>query len=84
MTAREARETMMEFVNRNRGKTVLFASLSEADKLAYVMVKTFNYYTFLKGRERIERVIENALAHRKSNYEVYTRFPTECMRIANE
>ncbi len=84
MTTKEAREKMMDFVNRNKGKTVLFAKLSEDDKLAYVMVKSFNFYTFLKGAERIKRAIENAFAHKKSNFEHYMQFPTECMRIANE
>ena len=77
MNVTEARKAMLDFVNRNKGKSILFSTLNDADKLIYVMVKSFTYYTFLKGSERVKRAIENAYAHKKSNFEVYADRPTE-------
>ena len=84
MKVSEAREAMKEFVNRKRGTNVLFATLDDSDKLTYVMIKSFGFYTFLKGSERIRRAMENAYAHQRTNFEVFTRFPTESMLISKD
>lgn len=81
MTITEARKRMIDFVSNRKYSSVLFASLSEEDKLTYVMLKSFNYYDFIKGSERIRRAIENAEAHKKSKFNFFMNNINEHMVI---
>lgn len=82
MTVTEARKAMMEFVNKYKGKTVLFAKLNDKERLIYVMVDSFSFYTFLKGAERVQRAIDNAYAHKRSGFEFHLAYPTMSMHIS--
>ncbi len=64
MTVSEAKKAMLDFLKKYRGKTVLFGTLEEADKVAFVMVKSFQYFRFLPPKDRIQRTISNAEAQK--------------------
>ena len=83
MKKSEAKNIMLEFVNKNKGKNVLFNTLNEADKKAYILVKTFNYFkSFLKVNEALTRAIDNTEAHERDNFSVFTNKINESMTIA--
>lgn len=72
MTKAEAKTMIQNFVSKNKGKSVLFNTLNEADKKAYVLTKSFLYFNkFLKTGEALTRALNNTEAHAKSNFEVY-------------
>ena len=72
MTKTEAKTMIQNFVSKNKGKSVLFNTLSETDKRAYVLTKSFLYFNkFLKTSEALTRALSNTEAHAKDNFEVY-------------
>lgn len=68
MTFKEAKAIMLDFAERHCGNTVVFGGLSDEDKLAFVLIDTFDYFKFLPPAERIERTIRNAEIHRKNGF----------------
>ena len=77
MTLNKAKQTMESFLKKYTGKTVFFHTLSDDEKLAYIMVDSFNYFKFLKLRDRLERAISNAEAHKESNFKHYAIYTGE-------
>lgn len=76
------RKTMLDFLYRYRGKSVLFVPLSGEDKYIYVLVKGFQYFSkFLPSKEALERSIRNAEAHKRNGYDCYNS-PLEHMIIS--
>ena len=72
MTKTEAKTMIQNFVSKNKGKSVLFNTLNETDKKAYVLTKSFLYFNkFLKTSEALTRALNNTEAHAKSDFEVY-------------
>ena len=71
MTAAEAKKAMLSFLEKHHGRSVLFGTLSDDDKLAFVLVKSFEYFKFLPAKDRIMRAIGNAEAHRRSGYDCW-------------
>lgn len=67
----DANNMMRKFLTEHKGQTVYFKALSDADKAAYVLCDQFNYFTFLKPAERLERAINNTISHRDGGYEFY-------------
>ena len=83
MKKSEAKNIMLEFANKNKGKNVLFNTLNAADKKAYILIKTFNYFkSFLKVSEALTRAIDNTEAHERDNFSVFTNKINENMTIA--
>ena len=68
MTRSEAKQAMTEFVDKNVGKTVVFGSLDESEKMAFVMVSSFEYFRFLKPAERLDRAVANAEAQMRVGF----------------
>lgn len=66
-----AQRKMLDFVTKHEGESVLFRTLPEEEKEAYVMTRTFIYFDFLPLAERYRRVIGNTEAHKAKDYEVY-------------
>ena len=84
MTFREAQDTMMEFAKKYAGRKVLFDKLvDEKEKLAFVMIDQWHYFSFLKTGERMNRAVNNALGHQKNGFEVYAQYH-ESMAFAEE
>ena len=84
MKKSEAKTIIKNFVNDNKGKNVLFNTLNDADKKAYVLTKTFVYFNkFLKTGEALTRSINNMEAHEKSNFDFYKNNINECMIITD-
>ena len=71
MTKTEAKRTMREFLTKHAGTTVFFMKLTPAEKHAYVLVDSFNYFRFLPAKERLERAIKNAQGHKDSGYKFF-------------
>lgn len=85
MTAKEAKQAMIEFMARNKGKSVSFESLkNDNDRISYIMIKTFEYLSFLPQKERFRRAIENAQAHASGNFKNWIIWGDKIMHIANE
>ena len=83
MKKSEAKTIIKEFVNKNKGKNVLFNTLNDTDKKAYVLTKSFMYFNkFLKTSEALTRALNNAEAHGKNDFEFYKNNINECMIIA--
>ena len=83
MTKTEAKTMIQNFVSKNKGKSVLFNTLSETDKKAYVLTKSFLYFKkFLKTSEALTRALNNTEAHEKSNFDVYENSINEHLIIS--
>ena len=74
MTKAQAKQTIKDFLTKYRGKSVLFNTLNDTEKQAYILTNSFNYFNdFLSTNEAIIRAIENTEAHAKNNFEVFKR-----------
>lgn len=82
MTLSEAKRKILNFVNKNRGKTVLFNSLNESDKEAYSLTKIYRFHSYIVTEgEALRRAINNTEHHKKDNYNCFSNL-TECMTIS--
>lgn len=69
MTITDAKMLMLDFMYKYRNQIIRFTSLTEdKDKLAFVLIKSFQYFDFLPKRERIVRAMNNAEAQAKNNF----------------
>lgn len=68
MTSAEAKRTMLDFLEKHRGKSVLFGNLDDDDKQTFVLIKSFEYFGFLPAKDRITRAIGNAEAQRRIGF----------------
>lgn len=85
MSRDTAKRKIKRFLNKYRGKSVLFATLNDTDKYNYVLTKQYNYFRgFLKTTEALDRAISNTEGHKKSRYSVYRNISNEHMVIASE
>lgn len=85
ISKKEAKKIIIEFINKYKGKNVLFNNLDEGGKRAYVLTKTFNYArSFLTVGEALERAINNTEAHERENFNDFTSKINENMTIAKE
>ena len=72
MTIKAAKKLMLNFMDKYRGKTVRFMSLtSDEDKLGFVLIKSFQYFDFLPKYDRIVRAMNNAEAQAKNNFKAW-------------
>ena len=72
MKKSDAKTIIKNFINKNKGKNILFHKLNDEDKKAYMLTKSFIYFNkFLSTNESIERAISNTKAHEEDNYAVY-------------
>ena len=85
MKRNEAKQAMKQFVTKYAGKAVLFRNLNDDEKFIYIMIKSFNYFKFLGTYDRLTRAIQNANAHKESNFEHFAMYNlNECMMITND
>lgn len=85
MSRETARRKIKRFLNKYRGKSVLFATLNSTDKYNYVLTKQYNYFRgFLGNAEALDRAIRNTEGHKKGGYSVYKNVGNEHMVIASE
>lgn len=85
MSRDTAKRKIKRFLNKYRGKSVLFATLNDTDKYNYVLTKQYNYFRgFLKPAEALDRAISNTEGHKKSRYSVYRNISNEHMIIASK
>jgi len=85
MSRETARRKIKRFLNKYRGKSVLFYTLNDTDKYNYVLTKQYNYFRgFLKPAEALDRAISNTEGHKKNGYSVYKNIGNEHMIIASE
>ena len=82
MKKAEAKRKIIAFVKKYAGKTVLFDGLDVDEKLAYVLTDSYRYFDFLEPSERLNRAIENALAHKANGYEHMGMYGVEMMRLS--
>ena len=82
MTLSEAKQKIIDFVNKYRGKTVLFNSLNESEKEAYSLTKIYRFHSYIvTNGEALRRAIDNTECHKKNNYNCFSDL-TECMTIS--
>ena len=83
MDRADAAGMIMRFIDKYRGKTVYFYQLEENEKESYVLAKSFNYFgRFLKTNTALTRAINNTMAHKKSNFQVFKENPMEHIYVA--
>ena len=67
-----ARRKIKRFLNKYRGKSVLFCTLNETDRYNYVLTKQFHYFCgFLGNPNALDRAIYNTEQHKKNGYSFY-------------
>lgn len=72
MTIKDAKKLMLNFMDKYRGKTVRFLSLTaDEDKLGFVLVKSFQYFDFLPKYDRIVRAMKNAEAQQSNGFKAW-------------
>ena len=83
ITKAKAKTMIQNFVSKNKGKSVLFNSLNETDKKAYILTKSFLYFNkFLKSDDALTRALNNMEAHAKDNFKVYVNKINEHLIIS--
>lgn len=77
-----AKKRMMEFVQKHKGKSVLFAGLDNEGKYDYILVKSYRYFRgFLSVSAAVERAVTNATSHKTLKFQHYDLNGTEGMVI---
>ena len=72
MNRAKAKSLMLEFTKSHLGEMVFFAELGESERLAFVMVDTFSYFSnFLGIKESLDRAIKNAESHKNQGFDIY-------------
>lgn len=72
MTRNEARKIMLDFADKYSGQHVAFDKLDDHDKMAFVLVDQYRYFSFLPMKDRIDRAISNAERHQENGFQPYS------------
>lgn len=78
----KAKQRMMDFVQKHKGMSVLFAGLNNEEKYDYILVKSYRYFRrFLSVSAALERAVTNATSHKTLKFQHYDLNGTEGMVI---